>query len=111
MFFKVAIPVAVLTASALVYGLVQMERTAPLSEKPSIRLRVWTGDLPSADLAKVLADTTASVEAAGAAHEKAVLAKAAQAEVTQVGEELLQKLGERIAEKQASEWAGTTVSR
>lgn len=111
MFFKVAVPIAVLTAFFLIYGLIKMERTAPLSEKPSIRLRVWTGDLPNADLSKVLADTTAGIEAAKVAREKAILAKAAHAEVGQVGFELLQKLEVRIAEKQASEWASTTLSR
>ncbi len=111
MFFRVGIPVAVLTVSSSIYGLVRMERTAPLSEKPSIRLRVWTGDLPDGDLAKVLADTTASVETLKAAHQQAVEAKAAHAKVGHVGEELLQKLEARIAEKQATDWAGTTLSR
>ena len=96
---------AVGTVAALVYGLVHLEKTAPFAEKPSIALRVWTGALPAAELPRVLEETTAQVEALKAAKARADAAIAAH---RQAGADLarhLQKLEERITEKQASQWS------
>ena len=107
MLFRIAAPAALLTACGLVYGLIRAERNAPLAEKPSILLRVWSGELPSADLSRVLAQTTAQLDAARQAHEQALAARAAHEKMTQVGMTLLQQLEQRIAEKQATEWASS----
>lgn len=95
------------TVAALVYGLVHLEKTSPFAEKPSIALRVWTGALPAADLPRVLEETTAQVEAAKTAKARAEAAITAH---RLAGEDLtrqLQKLEERITEKQAGQWSAT----
>lgn len=110
MSWKIAMPTAVLTTAAIGTVLIHLERTAPLPEKPSIRLRVWTGDLPAADLAQVLANETAKVEALKA--ERATLAASLHAR-QELGETLAASVGQldaRVQEKQTTEWASGTAA-
>jgi len=93
------------TVTALVYGLVHLEETSPFAQKPSIALRVWTGALPTADLPRVLEETTAQVEAAKAAKAQAAAVLKAHQEAGQAMSLHLQQLEARIAEKQAGQWS------
>lgn len=56
-----------LIISGLLYGLIRLEQDAPLQHKPSIILRVFTGELPSGNLdaeLKTLENATAKAAAA-----------------------------------------------
>lgn len=96
---------ALATVVALAYGLVHLEETAPFAQKPSIALQVWTGALPTADLPRVLEETTAQLEAAKAAKAEALVAIKAHREAGQAMSEHLQQLQTRITEKQAGQWS------
>ncbi len=95
------------TVAAFVYGLVHLEQTSPFAQKPSIALRVWTGALPTADLPRVLEETTAQLEAAKAATAQAAAALKAHQEAGQAMSEHLQQLQSRITEKQAGQWSSS----
>ena len=95
------------TVAAFVYGLVHLEQTSPFAQKPSIALRVWTGALPTADLPRVLEETTAQVEAAKAAKAQTQAAIEAHREAGQAMSEHLQQLQTRITEKQAGQWSSS----
>lgn len=96
---------ALATVAAVVYGLVHLEQTSPFAQKPSIALRVWTGDLPSADLPRVLEETTREVNAAKAAKAEALATVKAHREAGQALTEQLQRLEVRVTEKQAGQWS------
>lgn len=101
---KLALPVAALTVLAMAFAVVHWERTAPLSDKPSIRLRVWSGELPTADLQAVRAQEEAKAQTLKA--ELARMQEAAQQQA-QLGQALtasLQQLQERIEQKQSTQW-------
>ena len=105
MSWKLALATAAVTTAGLTFGLVYLERTAPLPEKPSIRLLVLTGQLPTGDLKTALEDYEL---AAMAAQERLDLAKAAhdkQAAWNRGARQVYGELQERIAEKQAGQWA------
>lgn len=95
------------TVAAFAYGLVYLEQTSPFAQKPSIALRVWTGALPTADLPRVLEETTAQVEAAKAAKAQTQAAIEAHREAGQAMSEHLQQLQTRITEKQAGQWSSS----
>ncbi len=109
MLVKVALP-ALASAIGLIYWLVHAEQTAPLSEKPSIRLRVWTGDLPGSDLNQVLGAVSAQSEAVQAERSRIALDKAEHVAVAKTTGELLRHLEGRVAEKQATEWSSVLVA-
>ena len=105
MSWKLSFTTAVVSAVALLVGLVHLERTAPLAQKPSIRLRAFTGELPTADLPGVLEQ-----------HERDVLAARGRVEQAKTAEEMhtrwnggIQKvyrdLQERISEKRSGQWS------
>ena len=75
MFFKIVLPTAALTVAGLVFGLIQYERTAPLPDKPSIRLRALTGELPTRDLPGALGAAQAEIEASKAVQAQALTLK------------------------------------
>ena len=95
------------TVAALGYGLVHLEQTSPFAQKPSIALRVWAGALPTADLPRVLEETTAQVEAAKAAKAQIQAAITAHREAGQAMSLHLQQLQGRITEKQAGQWSSS----
>lgn len=105
MSWKLALATAAVTTVGFAFGLVYLERTAPLPEKPSIRLLVLTGQLPTADLKTALEDYEL---AAMAAQERLDLAKAAhqqQATWNNAVRRVYGELEERIADKQAGQWS------
>jgi hypothetical protein len=97
------------TSAAFVMALVHLEQTAPLSQKPSVVLRSWTGDLPKADLPSLLQETERQADAARQAKAEALAAVAAHKESGQALASHLQALTERIDEKQAVEWSTPTL--
>lgn len=106
MSMKVSLIAAVATVAGTLYGLVYLERTQPLAEKPSIALRVWSGDLPTADLDKALAEAEAQAAALRASNQAAQQAIAAHRKAGEDMARHLQQLEERVALKQAGEWGG-----
>ena len=106
MSMKVSLIAALATVAGITYGLVHLERAQPLAQKPSIALRVWTGDLPTADLDKALAEAEAQAAALTASNQATQRAIAAHRKAGEDMARQLQKLEERVAEKQASQWVG-----
>ena len=96
---------ASLTVAGLGYVLVRLEQTSPFAQRPSIALRVWTGDLPTADLPRVLAETTAQVEAVKAATAKTEVTIRAHQDAGRAMSLYLQQLEAHITEKQAGQWS------
>ena len=103
MSWKVSIPTAIVTAAVIVAGPIQYERNAALSDKPSIRLRVWTGDLPSSDLQRVLEDTETQRQQEAARADAMQKAERLQRVMAPVIEEEMKKLQDRIETKRI-EW-------
>lgn len=106
MSMKVSLVAALATVAGIASVLVHLERTQPLAQKPSIALRVWTGDLPTADLDKALAEAEAQAAALTAANRATQQAIAAHRKAGEDMARHLQQLEERVAEKQASQWGG-----
>lgn len=105
MSWKLTIGTALVAAAAFGFALVYAERTAPLPEKPSIRLLVFTGKLPTGDLAAVLAQEERAVMEA---RERLALTETAQGkhlEWNKAAWQVYTELEERIAEKQAGQWS------
>ena len=105
MSWKLTIGTALVAAAAFGFALVYAERTAPLPEKPSIRLLVFTGKLPTGDLAAVLAQEERAVQEA---KERLALTEAAEAKHlawNKAARQVYTQLEERIAEKQAGQWS------
>lgn len=103
MSWKVNVPTAIVTTAVIVAGLIQYERNAALRDKPSIRLRVWSGDLPSPDLQRVLEDTEARRQAEAARAEAMRKAEQVHRQMAPAFEESLKNLQDRIETKRI-EW-------
>lgn len=101
----IGLPAAGLAVAGFGSALVRLEETSPFSQKPSVLLRVWGGDLPASRLPETLEEVTAQLEAVKAAKRQAQAAAKAHREVEQEIKSHLQQLEERVAEKQASQWS------
>lgn len=110
MFFKIALPTAALTVAGLVYGLIQYEQAAPIADKPSIRLRALTGDLPTRDLPGALAAAQAEIETAKAAHAQALVLKQQHAQAGAIELDLYRQLEQRITEKATTQWSSPILA-
>lgn len=108
MSFMTSLASVVITSMGLVMGAVYLERTASLPSKPSVLLRVWSGELPSADLERSLSDAQQQAKAARAAAAKAQAALAAQKRLNEEHQKHLERLDRRITEKEAGEWSSPT---
>ena len=105
MSWKIVVPAAAMTVAGLVLALVQYERVAPLEKKPSIRLRVWTGDLPAADLHQQLAAAEAELAEVRTGAVTAQAMAVANGQLNTVLTDYLRQLEQRVQEKQATEWS------
>lgn len=110
MFDKSALPVAVASACAVVFGLVLYEKAAPLADKPSIRLRAMTGDVPTRDLTGALAQAHATIEASKANQARLQAIKQQRAQLAAAQLDYLKKLEQRIDQKKVSEWADSPAA-
>ena len=95
----------VATTAGFIALAVHLEQTESFSRKPSVALRVWTGDLPVADLPAELEKAQAELAAAQKATATAEEAVKAHQLVAEELASFQQALQDRIAEKQAGVWA------
>jgi hypothetical protein len=110
MFFKIALPTAALTVAGLIFGLIQYERTAPLADKPSIRLRALTGELPTRDLHGALDAAQAEVTASQAAQAQAIALKKQHEQAGAIELDLYRQLEQRISEKATTVWSSPVLA-
>ena len=111
MFFKIVLPTAALTVAGLVFGLIQYERTAPLADKPSIRLRALTGELPTRDLPGALDAAQAEIEASKAVQAQALALKQKHEQAGAIELDLYRQLEQRINEKATTQWSSPVLVR
>lgn len=110
MFFKIALPTAALTVAGLVYGLIQYEQAAPLADKPSIRLRALTGDLPTRDLPGALAAAQAEIATAQEGYTRALELKQKHEKAGAIELDLYRQLEQRITEKATTQWSSPILA-
>lgn len=105
MSLKLSLSTVVATIAACTFGLVHLERTAPLAGKPSVRLRVLTGDLPTADLEGLQARLDADLQEAKAQRDAMVEHRDRRLGWNAFLNQTAQKLQQRINDKQAEQWS------
>lgn len=109
MSWKIAVPLGFLAFGGIARALVVLEAEAPFQGKPSILLKVSTGQMQTANLPALLDEEAAKTQqAAAAAANTAAQAQALRAALG-ITQEALQALDGRIQEKQATEWAAPTL--
>ena len=111
MFFKIVLPTAALTVAGLIFGLIQYERTAPLADKPSIRLRALTGGLPTRDLHGALDAAHSEIEASKAVQAQALALKQRHEQAGAIELNLYRQLEQRINEKATTQWSSPVLVR
>lgn len=111
MFFKIVLPTAALTVAGLIVGLIQYERAAPLADKPSMRLREMTGEIPTRDLHGAVEAAQAEIEASKAVQAQALALKQKHEHAGAIELDLYRQLEQRINEKATTQWSSPVLAR